>query len=182
MPLDVKVPLDEAYFVWLYSQVGSVKLRNKAKSYWKLLRLLYTKEFVWSIEKDGNRAVDGIDLRQRFASDANREIDDECWLGQPCSVLEMLIALSFRLAWESVDLGLDDWFWKLLDNLALTGCTDADPPTPEMIDRVIDKVVNREYAANGAGGLFPLKHTQEDQREVELWYQAQTYLLENGSI
>ena len=61
------MPLDEAYFTWLYSQVGSVKNRNRAKTYWKLLRILHGKEFTWTnIEKDANRAKDGMNLRRDF--------------------------------------------------------------------------------------------------------------------
>lgn len=188
MPLDGTVPLDEAYFVWLYSQVGSVKLRNKAKSHWKLLRLLFTKEFVWSLEGDDNRAVDGTDLRRQFLDDLDEQEcakylrQDPTWLDQPCSLLEMLLALAFKLAWESDGVTQSEWFWRLIDNVALTDCTDADPPSKEMVDRVFDKIINREYADNGAGGLFPLQRPHEDQREVELWYQAQAYLLESESI
>ena len=55
--------LDEDYLTWLYSQVGSVKLRNKAKSHWSLLRQMYTKEFIWLIPNDDNLLEDGRDLR-----------------------------------------------------------------------------------------------------------------------
>jgi len=48
----VSQPLDELYFTWLYSQVGSVRTRNPARTYWSLLRYLYTKEFVWIIPND----------------------------------------------------------------------------------------------------------------------------------
>jgi hypothetical protein len=38
--------------------------------------------------------------------------------------------------------------------------------------------VNREYDPDGRGGLFPLDGTHANQREVELWYQMQAYIIE----
>lgn len=172
------MPLDEAYFVWLYSQVGSVKLRNRSKTYWKLLRLLYTTEFTWdAIEKDENRAQDGKDLRKEFLRQT-QETSDEDWIDMGCSFLELLIALSCKLAFEAEG-EPRDWFWyHLIANLDLIEYTDANPPNEAILNRIISKVVNRDYAPNGAGGLFPLQNPKEDQRGVELWYQAQAYLLE----
>ena len=173
------MPLDEAYFVWLYSQVGSVKNRNLTKTYWKLLRILFQKEFTWSyIERDENRAQDGIDLRYRFRDETGHDIQDSAWMEQGCSMLELMIALSHKLAFEGEG-EMRDWFWMLIDNLGLTECTDAHPPDPNIIEEILDKVIARDYAPNGAGGLFPLNdNNYTDQRDVELWYQAQAYLLE----
>ena len=172
------MPLDEAYFVWLYSQVGSVKNRNRSKTYWKLLRLLHGKEFTWSnIEYDGNRAQDGRDLRLDFLRGTGTYVDDPAWKELGCSMLELLIGLSRKLAFEGEG-EPSDWFWVLIGNLGLIDCTDVFPPDPRIVEEILDKVIDRKYADNGAGGLFPLEHPHEDQREVELWYQAQAYLLE----
>lgn len=173
------MPLDETYFVWLYSQVGSVKNRNRSRTYWKLLRLLHGKEFTWSnIEMDENRAHDGKDIRRTFLTETNTRNDDPTWMDLGCSMLELLIGLSGKLAWENDEFNQSGWFWQLIENLGLTECTDANPPDPRIIDEILDKVIERDYAPNGAGGLFPLKNYNEDQRDVELWYQAQAYLLE----
>lgn len=171
------MPLDEAYFVWLYGQVGSVKHRNRSKTYWKLLRLLHDKEFTWSNEMDGNRAQDGKDLRLDFLRETGTPVDDPTWMGLECSVLELLIALSRKLAFEAEG-EPSDWFWVLIENLGLIECTDAYPADPRIVEEILDKVLERRYAENGAGGLFPLQNASEDQRDVELWYQAQAYLLE----
>jgi hypothetical protein len=173
------VPLDEAYFLWLCSQVGLVEtLKNKAKTYWALLRILYGKEFTWlpNINKDENRANDGKDLRLEFCRENNLDVDPD-WMDMPCSVLEMLVALSFKLAWDS-DGKQPEWFWVMIDNIGLTECTDVNPPNPDIVDEILDRVLNREYGRNGAGGLFPLQKAAKDQRKVELIYQAETYLLE----
>lgn len=183
------MPLDEAYFVWLYSQVGSVDVRNRSKTYWKLLRFLYKKEFTWSkdVLKDENRAQDGKDLRMEFlrtlGGDTQEQIAQHSeltrtgWLDMGCSILELLIALSWKLAFEGEG-EPEDWFWILIDNLGLIECTDANPPDEMILDEILNKVINRDYADNGAGGLFPLQKPNEDQRGVELWYQANAYLLE----
>lgn len=173
------MPLDETYFVWLYSQVGSVKNRNRSKTYWTLLRLLYKREFTWSnIDRDENRAQDGKDLRREFLRQTNTKLDEPGWMELECSVLELMIALSWKLAFEGGG-ELRDWFWGLIDNLGLSECTDANPPEEGIINHILDKVIYRDYAPNGAGGLFPLNNSyNKDQREVELWYQAQAYLLE----
>lgn len=174
------MPLDETYFVWLYSQVGSVKNRNRSKTYWKLLRQLYIKEFTWDeirMDKDGNRAQDGKDLRKEFLRETNTVVDQDGWLEMGCSFLELLIALSWKLAFEG-DGELRDWFWDLIQNLGLLECTDADPPDESIVNHILNKVMNRDYSPNGAGGLFPLKNAKEDQRDVEIRHQANAYLLE----
>lgn len=172
------MPLDETYFVWLYSQAASVRNRNRAKTYWSLLRLLFKREFTWSdIVMDENRAQDGIDLRLAFRRETGTDLNEEGWDDYGCSILELLIALSTKLAFEGEG-EAKDWFWVLIDNLGLTECTDANPPNPIIIEEILDKVIMREYAPNGAGGLFPLQNSHEDQRDVEIWYQAQAYLLE----
>lgn len=172
------MPLDETYFVWLYSQVGSVTLRNRSKTYWKLLRLLFKKEFTWrDIEKDGNRAQDGKDLRMQFLRETKTVVDEDGWLEMGCSFLEMLIALAWKLAFEGGG-EQSERFWEMIDNLGLLECTDAYPPEDVIVDHILNKVIDRDYSENGAGGLFPLQRTDEDQRGIELWYQANAYLLE----
>lgn len=173
------MPLDEAYFVWLYSQVGSVKNRNRAKTYWTLLRILYTKEFTWSrrIDKDENRAHDGKDLRLEFLRERAVVVDDPGWMDVDCSMLEMMIALAWKLAFEGGG-KQSDWFWHLVDNLNLLSYTDANPPDEAVINHTLNVFINRAYDPSGSGGLFPLKFPESDQRDVEIWYQAQAYLLE----
>lgn len=175
------MPLDEAYFVWLYSQVGSVQNRNRSKTYWTLLRLLHEREFYWTkkFDKDGNRAQDGKDLRREFLRDTNTVLSkvNDGWMDLDCSMLELLVALAWKLAFDGGGESAT-WFWQMIDNLGLTECTDANPPDARIVEEILVKVIGRRYAPNGAGGLFPLQRAEQDQRRVELWYQAQAYLLE----
>lgn len=177
------MPLDEAYFVWLYSQVGSVELKNLSKTYWHLMQLLHNKEFTWdpnTIEKDGNRAQDGKDLRQQFLRETGTKVPtrDAGWLQYGCSFLELMVAISWQLEFEDGEMTQAEWFWTLIDNLGLSECTDANRPAEEAVNRILDQVIDRTYAMNGEGGLFPLRNPEKDQREVELWYQLNAYLLE----
>lgn len=171
-------PLDELYLKWLYGQVLNPKLKNSSRTYWSLLRLLYKKEFVWIIPNDDNRIEDGKDLRYEFIEDIRdwtRKQDD--WLELGCSMLEMLIGLSRRLQFED-DRPAGQWFWILIRNLNLQGFSDNTKFDLEDVDEVLDTVIWRTYEPDGRGGLFPLDDPEEDQREVEIWYQLSAYLLE----
>ena len=126
---------------------------------------------------DDNRATEGQDLREEFLETSGIDIVDENWMTLGCSFLEMLIALSRRLDFET-SAGAREWFWCLLDNLELRHLTDAVDIPPESIDEKINAVIWRTYSFNGRGGLFPLRHPAKDQRQVELWYQLNAYLLE----
>ncbi len=172
-------PLDELYFTWLYSQVGSVKLRTASRTHWSLVRQLYTKEFIWLIPNDDNRVEDGRDLRLEFLDAREIENADSDWLGLGCSMLEMLIALSRRLSFEAEG-EPRDWFWHMLENLDLEQFNDQQYNELHQlgIDATLDQVIWRTYSPNGFGGIFPLKYPQEDQRSIEIWYQLSAYLLE----
>lgn len=174
----MNAPLDELYLTWLYSQVGSVKLRSPSRTYWTLFKLLFTKEFVWIIPNDDNRVEDGRDLRFEFLDE--REIDevDPDWMSLGCSMFEMLIGLSRRLSFED-DGEACDWFWRLLENLGLSHLTDdmCDEQAKRDINETLDNVIWRTYSPDGFGGLFPLESTTRDQRDVEIWYQLSEYLL-----
>lgn len=173
--------LDEQYLTWLYSKVANVKTRARAKTYWSLLKQLYSKEFVWFVPNDDNRVQDGKDLRLEFLEECNVRDADQEWLDLGCSILELIIALSRGLAFEAGG-SARVWFWELIDNIEMTEYTDAIYNLGhyrELIDERLDRLIWRTYAYDGNfGGLFPLKHPQEDQRDVELWYQLCAYVLE----
>jgi hypothetical protein len=90
----------------------------------------------------------------------------------------MLFGVAKRLTFEA-DRSPRFWFWELLNNLGLSGYTDAEFNGQRVIE-IIETLVTRTYQPNGLGGLFPLRYATEDQREVEIWYQAQNYLLDQN--
>lgn len=173
--------LDERYLEWLYSIIGIVRNANPRRSHWLLTAQLYQKEFIWSIPNDDNRLADGLDLRDEFVQTTGAECD-HAWLGEACSVLEMLVALCRRIDSESVHDSYY-WFWKIIDNLHLGSFVDDNysDDVQLAVEDTFNRVLDRTYDANGDGGLFPLKHPNQDQTKVELWYQMSAYLLENST-
>lgn len=170
--------LDERYIRWLYSQVADVKFRVPSRTYWFLIRQLHDKEFVWFVPNDDNRVEDGRALRAEFLEVAHTRRPDPEWMDRGVSMLEMLIGLSRRLAFES-DESPEYWFWTMLGNIHIfkTRHHDASEYDQRKVDAALDRVIHRTYDRGGLGGLFPLQSTRRDQRKVELWYQMNAYLL-----
>lgn len=175
-------PLDDLYFEWLYSQVASVDDKSPAKTYWSLMKQLFTKEFVWTVPNDDNRVEDGRDLRLEFVEDTGIRVADRQWFDLGCSVFEMIIGVARRCAFEA-DQPAKDWFWNLMDNLDLRRFNDSfyrKGLWQDVIDERMNRLIFRTYSFDGSfGGLFPLKNPERDQRDVEIWYQMNAYLLEN---
>lgn len=181
--------LEDAYFEWLYSQVGPLKNRNPARNFWHLCLKLYTTEFVWFVPNDDNRVEDGKELRLEFLSSTRYPLDDPhgLFMNLGCSMLEMLVALARLAAFET---GRDvvEWFWRFMHNLELDGYSDqvynrsVGDGVDEGVEEVLDRLNQRTYSRNGKGGLFPLRRARQDQREIELWYQMSSYLLEGHYV
>ena len=173
--------IENTYFEWLLSHIYD-GLYPESISYYKLLSYLHSREFTFLIDRDHNRAVDGVYLRYRFMQEENisqNSITDN-FLVSPCSVLEMMTALALRCE-ETI---MDDphygnrtktWFWGMIVSLGLGDQYD-DNFDYDKVSKIITKFLNREYAANGKGGLFTTRHRNQDMREVEIWYQLQYYL------
>lgn len=171
-----------AYFNWLSELVCGSRF-SKHISYNKLLRQLHNTEFTWLMARDMNRADDGMGLRYRFANTQVHEdlvqsvVDD---LDNPCSVLEMMVALSIRCE-ESI---MDDpcigdrttqWFWGMIGNMGL-GAMHDDNFDRRIVDEHIERLLTRTYEPNGNGGLFTVRRCDRDLRTVEIWYQLLWYL------
>lgn len=173
--------LNDAYFNWMYQLVYGGRY-SKRLSYRKLLYLLHDIEFTYTISMDGNRYEDGIDLRYRFGYEKRYEgaMIAEYLDNRPCSVLEMLIALSIRLEEHIMDdpeAGdrTGQWFWNMITNLGLGIMDDAKFDKSRAAD-IVQRFLNRDYERNGKGGLFTVEHCRYDLRDVEIWYQACWYL------
>lgn len=176
-------PLDDAYLTWLYSHVSSVQNSNPSNNHWKLLRVFYTTPFTGYVPNDDNRSADGKDLRIEFLQTTDYPLYDPygTWFDLDCSMFEMILALARRASFEDEALGTPvEWFWRMIHNLELDGYTDDifEIAIQEEVEEVLDRLNRRTYSRDGSGGLFPLHHTQVDQRTVELWTQMSAYLLE----
>lgn len=164
--------LNNEYFEWLFELVCRDRYAKEI-SFRKLLMHLHDTEFVYIIERDRNRAKNGITLRRRFISEG-----DDLITG-PCSILEMMVALAIRAEEFMVDPIMGDrmpqWFWGMITSLGLGSMTD-DNYDRRYVDDVIDTFLDRNYAPNGKGGLFTIKNCKDDLRYVEIWYQLCWYL------
>ena len=174
--------LDELYFHWLYSLVGSVKSKNPGRTYWSLCDRLHRTTFTWFVPNDDNRIEDGKELRLEFLDGVYDQELNMSWMDLECSILEMMIALSRRASFETGE-APDTWFWIMLENLNLR--TYSDKVYARSMDKnvsdILDTVNQRSYGSDGKGGLFPLRYSKHDQRKTELWYQWAAYVLEHDT-
>lgn len=176
-----RTDIEMEYFEWMYEMVCGGRY-SKENSYTNLLTHLHEIEFRYIIPKDSNRDEDGKDLRYRFAFEEyapeSRDFIVDC-LARPCSVLEMMIALSIRCEDIMDDPSFGDrtgqWFWKMIVNLGLGGMYNTRYDK-ECVDEVIDAFLNREYEPDGRGGLFRIKNCENDMRKFEIWVQMLWYL------
>ncbi len=184
--MQVKRKNKPTYFEWLYSQIAPLYDENPRHSYWQLSELLYRIPFENRVPNDDNRYSDGINLRNDYVDVVGHLDDDSIWK-EYCSVFEMLIALAIRASFETgdyTDLSVQDWYWTMLAHLGIDRYNDEfyDDTSSRHVKSIISRFNNRSYKPNGEGGLFPLKDPKSDQRDVEIWYQLSSYILENTSI
>lgn len=176
--MTLKDGISNRYFEWMYNLVCEDRY-SESISYRKLLAHLHNIEFTYSIPKDGNRANDGEKLRYRFALLQDcEELSD--YLDDPCSVLEMMIALAIRVE-ENImsdpEIGdrTSQWFWDMITNLGLGDMMDIHY-NRKYVDDVIWRFLNREYEPDGRGGLFRIRNCERDLRDVEIWCQFNYYI------
>lgn len=177
-----RVEIIKEYDRWLFDLVYANDWVGAA-SYDKLLKQLHEVEFLWTFQMDENRAEDGISLRYRFALSNGYGDDSDLvleYLDRPCSTLEMMVALALRCEEDimddaSIGYRMPEWFWGMVTNLGLGAMRD-ELYDEEEVKRVIERFLCREYEANGKGGLFTVKNTEHDLREVEIWHQLLWYL------
>lgn len=173
--------IKEKYYQWLVSLVSD---DYHSKYYTKLLEKLYSTEFTWTMAMDKNRATDGIDLRVRFADENELLLEENLYpLDGPCTVLEMMVALSLRCE-ETImgdaDFGdrTGDWFWGMVRNLGLQQMDNYNYDELK-VNIAVQRLLNRAYQKNGEGGLFTVRDYRDwtdDLRNVDIWYQMLWYL------
>jgi len=176
------------YFAWLSEQVDHKELYSNLNSF------LHNRcDFRWRIEMDKNREDDGYYLREgflRFADGVGLVFSKSAissLLSVKVSVFEVLVAISYRIEFELDDLSsapkFHIWYTELITNLGLAENINElwalNVNRSELqVGEVIDTLLDRTYTRAGLGSLFPVKHTTEDMRMVEIWYQMMLYLYE----
>lgn len=165
-------PLDDIYLDWLIRPLFHKRRETPTV---EVCHEMFKTPFIVRVARDKNRVSDGKLLREEFLTKRpglsdSQEVVAWGWLRQEASVLEVLLALADRTSYNSYG-DCADWFMTFVKNLGLFGERDRT-----RIRRHIQRFVHRTYEPNGVGGIFPIKYPMEDQRDVELWYQAAAYL------
>lgn len=169
----------DRYFEWLVNNVSG-RWCSGAVTFNKLFYQLHDIPFRYVLLRDENRAKDGVELRYRFVWENHYPKEIEYDLDGPCSVLEMMVALAIRCE-ESImdDPAIGDrtsqWFRSMIVNLGLGSMSD-DRFNRVYVDMVINRFLDRQYEADGQGGLFTVRHCDCDLRDVEIAYQLYWYL------
>lgn len=170
------------YFLWLSKRVAGRGCPQDGLSF---LADLHGIPFYWLIEKDANRASDGVRLRDYYMNEMHLYTDEEDTA--PCSLLEMLIALAermnFNLPTSENLIRTSEIFWDVfIRNLRLEVYGEQDRYLERKRNHnghIIRIFLDRHYMPDGKGGLFPLNKPRKDQTNVEIWYQMMAYLDEN---
>lgn len=165
------------YKQWLFDIVYEDRPRRRA-SYTKLLDVLFEVDFEVHHPYDENREVDGEELRWMFVHGGGDQ-DIYKWK-RPCTILEMLIALSFKM--YNMTEGSDEsyspgyWFWDMIANLGLDDQSNSRFSRKKVLDR-LHSFNNRLYLRDGRGGnIFILNDSFEDLRDKQIWWQMCHYL------
>lgn len=166
------------YFEWLYNYACKGRINDRV-SFRKLFMNLHDTQFDFYIRNDMYRAMDGVNLRYRFATVIGDSGAFDI-LDEPCSVLEMMLALAIRTE-ETI---MDDprygdrtqqWFWEMLSNIGISRMTD-DVYDKQFVNDKIYNFLERRYDEDGKGGLFYIRGIDQDLREIEIWTQLCWYL------
>ena len=156
----------DPYFEFLCDIVG------RTDEYSFLLAQLHAMEYYSLIPNDDNRGEDGKQLRQVYLNERGAltrplslSPDDAC------TVLEMLVGLSFRLEFETLRSKWEktpgEWFWILIDNLELTDQQNDKISRDKKCHKSVTKVsqmLKRDYDFNGQG-VFSLSTTQKSTKK-----------------
>ena len=187
MPVAANPDFDPEYFNWL---VSVCMRREDAECRTRLMFHLFQIPFVYILEPDRNRFVDGLSMRSKFS---DGEVFKDSYLilhSSCCSILEMMAALAVRCETDIMydpEIGnrTSEWFRIMLANLGVWLCTD-DVYDPICIDAILNTFLYRRYQPDGTGGnLFCITENMReklghdfDMRKQEIWYQMNFYLRE----
>lgn len=165
------------YFDWLKWQIESF---TEAGSHDLLFHRLHQKGYYALLPDDENRMCDGVELRNEYG---NRADGEELVFDTSSSVFEVMISLAKKMNYIYSPVREDhlvDCFNMMLTNSGLAAFTNEqyfELGGDIEVDRIVDRILNREYPKDGKGNFFYTKwDTDEDQRNISLWYQLNKYI------
>lgn len=157
------------YFAWLVDKIGGGMLGRE--SYWLLLNHLHRMDYIWREPMDENRAIDGISLRRAYLDECR--ITDISFEDEPCSVLELFVALAIRCEDTMHTIfGPDEtwkWFWRWMEGLGLDHCEDWNFDR-RYVDEKIGEFLDQKVWPNG-----------EKRSNSELWVWLNEWMNEQES-
>ena len=201
MIIETSEEIYEAYFSYIYECISGLNVNDKdpllsKRSFAKKLFELDYKP----AECDESRSVDGCGLRYMFEMSmrdsyySEKDFDDfkdrvvNVFKDKPCSMLEMMVALSDKMEDIMSDDAYPDrhymWINKMIVSLGIGGYSqryiNEHPEWEKEIETAINTFNKREYSDNGKGGLFfispPKPETVPKMNELPLWDQALIYM------
>lgn len=170
--------IKKTYFDWLISNISF-----DCFQYSKLLTILINVDFEPIVDDDNNRYEEGLYLRKRFAQDFNFN-DTLCNAlvnDSPCSILEMMIALVYRMELIMANDEYGDrthlWFSQMLTSLNIKQQTNG-VINEVFVHNILNKLNSRNYCKNGYGGLFTIRDVDDryDMRKYGIWDQMNLYI------
>ena len=99
------------YYMWLLDRVRA--LHGEYENYVRLMKHLFSTEYIAVLPLDENRLQGGLSLRYRFALEEGVYVEDVH--DGPCTVLEMLEALAENISYDTSET-ISRWFWELIHN------------------------------------------------------------------
>ncbi len=169
--------LNLEYLEWMIDVVCGDSVCS-SYPYHSLFTILHSTQFryVDYIPLDSNRESDAYELRTRFEDEFGYDDDS---IAQPCSVLEVMVALSIRIEEDIMGNSVygdraPQWFWSMIASLGLADQTDKNLDVGKC-NYILQRFLNREYEPNGEGGLFTLTHPDCDLTTIEIWWQANRF-------
>ena len=172
----------ERYLMWLRDQIAGGG--ENTKDYIFLLSRLANKEFYAVIDRDNNRAADGVYLRYTFCENFGCNYDELNEDLGPCRVLEMMVALAINgamsISFEKTGIGASELFWIMVRNLGLMDFSDDkiakyDDPVCEISD-ILHTFMDRKSVDRV---LFCIKRYKKAVLELEIWAQFNEFVVEN---
>ena len=167
------------YVHWIIYEY--LKCPKKYKVYDDLFLYMHEIDYVYLNQKDHAREEDGLLLREKFVDCKHKFAKTDHFENTPCSVLEVLAALAYRMDGEWTgdpsDPRPDTMFMEMLHNLGVLRYKSEH----HTIVR-INSWMRGEISYYGEGGVFPLKkkgsRIKKDQRGLSLWEQMMCYIRE----
>lgn len=179
----MKQQIREDYKNWLIALTNEWCLQHGG-SYTQLMEYLFSREFYSIYANDMNRSQDGIEVRFRFIESFTRNNytyrDVYNYLTHNCNMLEMMTALAEKcedhiMGDPEIGDRSGEWFWGMLVNSGLDRLSDEFFDISEA-ERIVNNIIDHNYAKNGRGGLFSVRNPDIDMRYAELWYQMNWHL------